>query len=212
VEEVATAPGTPRQRAATFHEVFQVAEFRALFAAHLLSLLGDQLAKVALAVLVYSRTSSPLLTAASNALGYLPWLVGGPLLATVADLLPRRRVMVACDLAWCLLVLGMAAAVERLPVLLLLLLLLLVLVGLLAPPFEAARAATVPDVLRDERYVVGTSVGNMVSQSSQVLGFAVGGVLVAVVSARGALALNAATFLGSAVLVQWGHAAPARRC
>src|SRR5687768_2994105 len=44
----------------------------------------------------------------------------------------------------------------------------------------------------------------MVSQSSQVLGFAVGGVLVAVVSARGALALNAATFLGSAVLVQWG--------
>jgi len=179
VEEVATAPGTPRQRAATFHEVFQVAEFRALFAAHLLSLLGDQLAKVALAVLVYSRTSSPLLPAVSNALGYLPWLVGGPLLATVADLLPRRRVMVACDLARCLLVLGMAAAVERLPVLLLLLL----LVGLLAPPFGAARAATVPDVLRDDRYVVGTSVGNMVSQSSQVLGFAVGGVLVAVVSA-----------------------------
>jgi hypothetical protein len=62
----------------------------------------------------------------------------------------------------------------------------------------------VPDVLRGDRYVVGTAVGNMVSQSSQALGFAAGGVLVAVVSPRGALALNAATFLGSAVLVQWG--------
>ena len=50
---------------ATYREVFAVAEFRALWLAQLLSVAGDQLAKVALTVLVYDRTRSPLLTANS---------------------------------------------------------------------------------------------------------------------------------------------------
>jgi hypothetical protein len=41
-----------------FGAVLAVAEFRAMWAAELLSVCGDQLARVALAVLVYQRTSS----------------------------------------------------------------------------------------------------------------------------------------------------------
>jgi MFS family permease len=62
-----------------------VAEFRGLWTAQVLSLLGDQLARVALTVLVFDRTESALLTGLVYAVTYLPWLLGGPLLSGLAD-------------------------------------------------------------------------------------------------------------------------------
>ena len=59
---------------------------------------GDRLALVALTLLVYDRTRSPLLSAAVYAVGYLPYVIGGLFLADLADRRPRRSVMVACDL------------------------------------------------------------------------------------------------------------------
>jgi len=52
----------------------------------------------AIAILVYGRTHSPFLTALAYALTYLPPIAGGPLLSGLADLFPRRRVMIICDL------------------------------------------------------------------------------------------------------------------
>ena len=92
-----TADAPTRQ--ATFREVFAVAEFRPLFGTFLLSTAGDELARVALTVLVYQRTDSPLLSALTFAIGYLPWLLGGPLLSTIADRFPRHRVLIATDVA-----------------------------------------------------------------------------------------------------------------
>ena len=63
----------------------------------MLSFAGDQFAQVAIAILVYRRTHSALLTALAYALTYLPPIAGGPLLSGLADLFPRRRVMIACD-------------------------------------------------------------------------------------------------------------------
>ena len=79
-------------------EVFAIGEFRALWSAQVLSFAGDQFAQVAIAILVYGRTHSPFLTALAYALTYLPPIAGGPLLSSLADLFPRRRVMIVCDL------------------------------------------------------------------------------------------------------------------
>ena len=49
---------------------------------------------MALSVLVFERTSSAILTALTYALTFLPALVGGALLSSLADQLPRRQVMV----------------------------------------------------------------------------------------------------------------------
>ena len=54
-----------------------VREFRPLLGNFLLSTIGDELARVALTVLVYQRTSSALLSAITFAISYLPWLIGG---------------------------------------------------------------------------------------------------------------------------------------
>src|SRR5262249_58496518 len=92
----------------TFREIFAVTEFRALWLAQLLSVAGDQLARVAMTVLVFDRTHSALWTALTYAVTFLPWVIGGVALSGLADRLPRRRVMVDCDLARTVLVCLMA--------------------------------------------------------------------------------------------------------
>ncbi|WP_406069647.1 MFS transporter [Micromonospora sp. NBC_01638] len=188
------------ERAATYAEVFAVREYRYLFAAYLLSLAGDQLTAVTVAYLVYSRTGSAALAAAAYASSYLAWLTGGPLLSGLADRFPRRRVMVVCDLARVVLI--PAAALPDLPAPALVV--LLFVVNLMRPPFVTARAALMPEVLDGDRYAVANGVDNICAQVVQVVGFAVGGSLVALLSLRGALLVDAGTFLVSALLITIG--------
>ena len=101
----------------TYGTLFANSEFRALWLAQILSVLGDQLARVALTLLVYDRTRSPLLAAVTFAASVLPVFVGGLVLSPLADRLPRRAVMIACDLARMVLVLIMAIPGVPLPVL-----------------------------------------------------------------------------------------------
>jgi MFS family permease len=192
-EEVTTPGAAPR--AASFREVFAVREFRPLFGTFLLSTAGDELARVALTVLVYQRTASPLLSAMTFAIGHLPWLLGGPLLSALADRLPRHRVLIAADLARAGLLGLMAIPGTPLPVLLA----LLFLVSLCAPPFESARSALMADVLEGDRYAVATSLTNITLQLAQVVGFLAAGALVAVLSPSAALLIDGATFLVSAL-------------
>ena len=117
--------------------VFRVPEFRVVWTAELLSIAGDQLARVALAVLVFDRTGSAVWAAVAYALTFLPALVGGVLLSGLADRYPRRRVMIVCDVARAVLVGAMAVPGMPLGVLCV----LLFGVMTLSAPFSAARAA-----------------------------------------------------------------------
>jgi predicted MFS family arabinose efflux permease len=186
------------ERKTTYREVFAVGEYRALFAAQVLSVIGDQFARVALTVLVFERTGSAGLAALTYALTFLPDLLGGPLLSGLADRYPRRQVMIVSDLARAGLV-GLMA-VPGVPFQALCG--LLVAVQLLEAPFGAARAATLPAVLEGDRYVLGSAIHNTTMQIAQVLGFAAGGALVAWVGPSQALLLDAATFAASAALVR----------
>src|ERR1700710_2266972 len=174
----------------TFATVLRVREFRVLWLADSQSAIGDQIARVALSVLVFERTASAVLTALTYALTFLPALIGGILLSGLADRLPRRQVMVGCDLVRVVLV-GLMA----LPAMPLWLLCgLLVLVVLVDAPFAAADSALVPDILEGERYVVATGLRTITNQLAQLGGFAGGGIVIAAIGARAGLALDAATF------------------
>ncbi len=190
-------PRAEQSAPASFRDVFAVRDFQALWAAVVLSRIGDQLTTVALSVLVYNRTDSPLLTAATYAITFLPWIVGGPFLAGLADKLPRRAVMVTCDLVRA----GLAVllALGHLP--LAVMFVVLLLIALLDPPFSAARAAVLPDILSGDRYVVGSSVVTTTYEVAQVVGFVAGGGLVAVLGPEQALLVDAATYVLSALLL-----------
>ena len=97
--------------------VLAVAEFRALWFAEAQSVFGDQLAKVALTILVYDRTNSPLFAALVYALTYLSALAGGLGLSQLADRFPRRPLMVTCTAAQAVLVGLMAIPDMPIPVL-----------------------------------------------------------------------------------------------
>jgi diguanylate cyclase (GGDEF)-like protein len=185
-------------RRVTFGDVLANPEFRAMYMAQALSVIGDQLARLAVAGLVYSRSHSPLLTALSFAISYLPWAVGGPLLAGYADRLPRRSVMIACDLARVLLV--MLIAIPRLAISVIFVVLLLV--AMLEPPFTTARASLLPDVLGEgEEYAVAATLSNTTAQFGSVIGYGVGGALVAVIGVRTSIIVDALTFAASALIV-----------
>jgi MFS family permease len=185
---------------ATFRDVFTIGEFRWLWLAYLLSIAGDQLALVALTVLVYQRTHSPLATAAAYTVGFLPWLIGGPTLAGLADRFPRRTVMIGCDLASMVLVAVMA--VPEVP--LWALIVLLFAVTLLGSPYRAARSAMLPDILAGDRYVLGTAAMQTTNRTGRLIGFAAGGAVVGLIGARWALGIDAATFIASAALLRAG--------
>jgi MFS family permease len=191
-----------------FRDVFAVAEFRALWLAQILSVAGDQLARVALTVLVYNRTSSPLLAAVTYAASFVPTFVGGVTLGGLADRFPRREVMIACDLVRAVLVLVMAISGLPVPVLVV----LLFAVTLAGAPFMSARAAVYPDVLPGDRYVLGNAVVLTTNQLAQVIGFAVGGTLVGFLGTGPSLIIDAATFVVSGLIVRvWTARRPAAR-
>ncbi len=203
---MARGGATEQAAKATFRDVFAVAEFRALWLAQLLSVAGDQLARVALTVLVYDRTRSALLAAITFVASVVPTFVGGLTLAWLADRYPRRRVMISCDLIRAVLVLVMA--IPGMPIAAMVA--LLFAVTFVGAPFTAARAAVYPDVLTGDRYLMGTAVALTTYQFAQVLGFAAGGAIVGFFGIRTSLIVDAATFVASALIVRaWVHSRPA---
>ncbi|WP_405790677.1 MFS transporter [Streptomyces sp. NBC_00029] len=194
------APG-PSAPPPGYRSVFRVREFRTVFAAHLLSVLGLVVAEISLSVLVYRTTGSPLMSALTFALGFLPYVLGGTLLAGIADRHPARRVLVACDLICALCATAMVLPGTPVAVLLV----LRCAMAFVAPLFQGTRNASLSDILGvGDAFVLGRSLLRMVAQSAQLIGFGLGGLLLTFVAPRGAIALTAAGFLGSALLLRLG--------
>jgi len=200
--------------AARYRDVFAVGEFRVLWLAHIASVAGDQLARVAVSVLVFDRTHSPALSAATYAVTFLPDLLGGSVLAGMADRYSRRLVMVTADLVRA----GVVAALALTGLPLVLQIGALFVVQLLAGPFTAARSAALPEILDGDRYTVGASVFSGTYQLALVLGFGGGAAVVTAIGPPAALAVDAGTFVLSAGLIAIGVSAhrppatsPARR-
>ncbi len=193
----------PSNRPATFSEVFGQREYRAVFAASALSWLGDYISKAAVTVIVYQESQSVALSAAAFAISYLPWLVGGPLLATLAERYPYRNVMVVCDLARMALIALIVIPGVPVP----LMLVILFVATLANPPSQAARSALMPLILPGDKLVVGLSLNNSTGQAAQVAGYALGAGIAAF-NPRAAIVLDARHVpgLGTADLVR--HRAP----
>ena len=168
--------------------------------AHAVSLTGSVAAEVALSVLVYSRTSSPLLASLTLACAFVPQAFSAFVLSGVVDRVAPRRLLVGIDLLCALLVACMA--VREAPVWVLLL--LAACIGVVTPLFSGARAATLADVLEGETWVRARSLMRVISQSSLLMGFAVGGIALTVVTPRTLLVVDAVSFALSAVLLRLG--------
>jgi MFS family permease len=185
-----------RRRARELRAPLSIPEYRRLWIADAISLLGDWAGRLALVWLVLERTDSAGWAAAVTAVSLAGYVGIGQVLATLADRNGRIGIMLAADGARAVCFLAMLAPVPA-PVLLL----FAFLAGLCSPPFEAARAAALPDLVPNERYGEALALSGMTVQATLVLGYAMGGALVAWVGVELALATNAITFLISAVIL-----------
>ncbi|MEY9214846.1 MFS transporter [Thermobifida halotolerans] len=200
------APSPPSNWRSGYRDVLRIGEFRALWLAHALSMTGSYLLNIAVAVLVYQRTDSALATGLTLALTFLPPLIAGPLLSGLADLLPRRRIMIVSDVVRAVLV--ACISIPGLPVGAIWLLLFCSVLPTI--PFGAARAALLTQIAQGERFVAGSTLINLTSQAGTLVGLAAGGAVVALIDARPAVLYNGLTFLASAAIIAlWVRPRPA---
>jgi MFS family permease len=191
---------TERKRPVTFGEVFAVREYRAIYFSLLVNWVGDYLARAAIAVLVYQQSHSVLLSAASFAINFLPWVVGGAVLSALAERYPYRRVLITCDVSRMVLI-GLLL-IPHLPIWAMLVLLFVASLG--APPTQAARSALLPLLMKREQMPMAIATNATTTQSAQVVGYLAGAALATAINPQFALLIDVVTFALSASLIASG--------
>jgi MFS family permease len=185
---------------ATYRDAFAVRSFTVLFVSRSLAIAADTLRIVALSMLVFTATGSALLSAVTFGIGFLPQVIGGLMLGSLADRLRPRPLIVAGYLIEC----AAAVALALLPLPTWLALVLVAAVAAGTPVFNGASSRLVADVLSGDAYVLGRSLTTMSAGAAQLIGLAAGGVAVAALGAKEALLVTAACHLASGLIVRSG--------
>ncbi|WP_228990508.1 MFS transporter [Streptomyces sp. DH8] len=187
----------------TYRELFRTPEFTPFFAAVSIQTAAQTATGLALGTLVYTRTGSPLLSALAMFGPSLAQVAGALTLLSAADRLPPRATLTALALLS-----AVAACVQAVPGLPLWgAFAVLLVVGVAGAPGGGVRYGLLNEVVPREGYLIGRSVLNMTGGAMQICGFAVGGALVAVVSARGTLLVGAALYVVAAAVTRFGLSA-----
>ncbi len=186
------------------------ARFASFWLAQTISLFGDRLHQVALGVLVYAITNSPLATGLVFFSATLPNILLSPIAGTFVDRWEHKRVMVASDLIRAALVLLIPFAAEANVVLVYPLVFLVTTVSLF---FRPAKIAMIPRIVREDDVLAANSAVWTADTLADIIGFPLAGLFVAILGTSAAtlgLAFfaDSATYLLSALLLAGIAVAP----
>ncbi|WCO68018.1 MFS transporter [Iamia majanohamensis] len=172
-------------------------ELGRLLAAHAVSRAGDAFNTVALVVLVFELTGSGTGVAGTVAFEVLPVLALGPIAGMVVDRRPRRSVMIAADLARALLVASLAVVGGSV------LLAFAVAFGVSAATvaFNPAASSLLPEVVDREDLVDANALLWTVAVVAQIVLAPAAGGLISLFGVHVAFAVNAASYLISALIL-----------
>jgi MFS family permease len=178
--------------------------FRSLWFAILVGNVGTWIHEVAAAWIMAERTGSPFLVAAVQAAATLPMVLFAVLAGTLADIIDRRRYLIAVQL-WMFFVASTLALTAHWDVLTPGILIgLTFAMGTGAAMAMPAQQAITPELI--PRHMLGAAValGSLSMNIARSIGPALGGLVMAWSGASLAFALNAASFLGLViVLIRW---------
>jgi DHA3 family macrolide efflux protein-like MFS transporter len=211
IEAAITRPVAPpfleRARRHPYVRLALNGSFSALWTGQLISLFGDRVHQVAIALLVLQATHSPLAVAAIFIAATIPNLFVSPVAGTFVDRWDHHDVLVVSDLLRAALVLAIpVAAVTNL----VLVYPLTFLVACISVFFRPARVAVLPRIVHEDDLVTANSLSWMAETLADVVGYPVAGLFVAFLGAALPLAfwLDAATYVASAALL-WTIVVPA---
>ncbi|WP_262062603.1 MFS transporter [Streptomyces sp. STR69] len=184
--------------------------FRNFWLSRAVSGLGSAVTTVALPVLVFQQSRSPLLVSLVAAAGTLPYLAFGLIAGAVADRVDRRTMMIVTDClsALCLGSVPVAQALDALTVG------HVVVVAFLCSSlslfFDAGGYGFVPAVVGKDRLTDANSALYGAETVVRIVGNGLAGVLMALFHPVGTLTLDALSFAGSALFLRAVANSPAR--
>ncbi len=172
-----------------------------LFIANVINRFGDAIDALAFAWMVYEITGQRSWSAVIFGLNSLPTILFMPFAGVWVERINKKGIMIVTDLCRAVLVsivatLYMTGHIS--PV-------ILAISTLLMSTFEAFRIPAgiglFPEIVPKEKYTIATSLSQSFTNVSSLLGMAAFGVIIAVSGLQGAMYVNAATFLGSAIFI-----------
>lgn len=170
--------------------------FRCLWAARVVSFLGDAMTTVALVILVAREVGEGTAVAALLFAEVAP-RVGSPVAGALADRLERRRLLVICEAGQA----GLAATIAWLMPPLPWLLMLVALRGMLATVFQPTGRAAVPQLVVDADLPAANGLLGLGAQGSRAAAPAVAAGLLPLVGAAGVVAIDAATSVAAVAML-----------
>jgi MFS family permease len=180
-------------------------DFRRLWSGQVVNNVGNQITRITLPFQVYALTGSTLAIAGLTASQLVPivlFALGG---GSIADAVDRRRLMMTTQalLAITSLALALVAfgALGPQPPLAAILVLAFVAAGLGAVD-QPARTSAVPRLVPAERLPAAIALNQLSSQAAQVIGPAIGGLLIAGIGVGGAYAVDVVTFVLSILAIR----------
>lgn len=187
------------------HPLALFADFRRLFLGRIISAVGDKFFSIAIAWWVLSEAGegSKFHLGLVMAVNVLPVILFGPLLGTLSDRSNKRRVMLAADAARAALVLVLGLLLWSGRLNLYWLYSICFLIAGFGPLFESAVAASILKLTSPEKMPQAVAADASVLQLSNVVGSALGSVLMAAAGVAGAFMFNAAGYAASFAAV-WG--------
>ncbi len=174
-------------------------QFRTLWFAQLVSLLGDWFNSVALVILVNRYAGTGVAVGTLFVARALPPFIIGPLAGVVADRFNRKLILVVSDMLRFFIVLGFLLVDQKSEIWLIYV--LTVAQFSVAAFFEPARAAIMPSVVETDELLIANTISSTTWSATLALGAVLGGVVAASFGVTVALLIQPFCFLTSALLV-----------
>lgn len=174
-------------------------EFRKLFAAQIIALVGTGLSTVALTLLAYDLVGGNAAAVLGTAMAFkmVAYVVFAPIVGGLAHRFPRKAFLIIMDLIRAGIVLVMPFVTEIWQIYL-----LIFLLNLFSAGFKPVFAATIPDIVPNERaYTRALSMSRLAYDLENLLSPLFAGLALLVMTYTGLFVANSVAFLISAVLI-----------
>jgi len=173
--------------------------FRRLFSAQVIALVGTGMTTVALTLLAYDmvKENAGIVLGTALAFKMVAYVVFAPIIGGLAHRFPRKPLLISLDVVRAGIVLLMPFVTEVWQIYL-----LIFLLNLFSAGFKPVFAATIPDILPDERqYTKALSYSRLAYDLENLLSPMLAGIALLVTTYTGLFAANSIAFLISAALI-----------
>ncbi len=173
--------------------------FRRLWLAQIVSEMGDWFYSLAIYALLLQFTGKAASVGIALVLQILPNALISPIAGAVNDRISRKRMMIISDITRAVIVSAMLLV--RSPQMVWLVYPLLFLEAVMWTFFEPARSAVIPNITREDELLVANTLAATTWSMNLAIGAMLGGVVAAMLGTEAVFALNALSFVGSALLI-----------